>query len=143
MGIMKRLLSYKGCDVRQEDGDCTFSPDTGGAVQVLAGSAEHWEQLTESHREKVERLACRDAQRKEAAATAAAQQYYSQFPFRPNLNPRSLRLAKARYTASLFAWVAALADRKSFACKRSCTWDLGAFTITVCCLRYNSFAFFA
>ena len=55
----------------------------------------------ETPAQRAERLAVQDAARVAAARQAIGEEYYSQFTFRPAINARSRRLAKARNGAAL------------------------------------------
>ncbi|KAL4451782.1 hypothetical protein ABPG75_007444 [Micractinium tetrahymenae] len=72
---------------------CTFRPDTGNAVQVLALSASRAGNLLESPQERYERLALEEAARRTARRAAKEAEVYGSLEFRPQLNPRSLAMA--------------------------------------------------
>ncbi|PRW56897.1 hypothetical protein C2E21_4317 [Chlorella sorokiniana] len=74
---------------------CTFRPDTGNAVQVLALSAARAGQVLESEQERYERLAGEEAARLAAKRAAKEAEVYGSMDFKPQLNPRSLALAPA------------------------------------------------
>jgi hypothetical protein len=86
----------------QEDQECTFYPVTVRAELSAAGAtcAGHMGARgaapAETYLERVERLACQDAQRVEAARAAQSHLYYSQFTFQPEINPRSRRIGRVR-----------------------------------------------
>ncbi|KAK9839459.1 hypothetical protein WJX81_003613 [Elliptochloris bilobata] len=71
----------------QDDGACTFTPDIGSTSAC-------WERGPEVAADAAERLAIEARRRVEAARSAAADAYYSQFSFRPRLCARSLQLAR-------------------------------------------------
>ena len=74
---------------------CSFRPDTGNAVQVLALSASRAGNLAESEAERCERMAGREAARIGARRAAKEAELYGELRFAPQLNPRSTALAPA------------------------------------------------
>lgn len=97
------LLLYKSfCSVvpliwypahEQEERECTFCPATGNTDSVLAASHLAG-RLTESAEDRTERLAFKDAESREYNRDALGKHLYSQFTFRPEINPISKRIAK-------------------------------------------------
>lgn len=83
------------CPVPQGTQACTFRPDTGNAVEVLAFS-ERAGNLLETEAERCERMARQEAERLEARRAAKEKEIYGGLDFKPQLNPRSLRMAKVR-----------------------------------------------
>lgn len=53
---------------------------------------------------QAERLAIADKERVESARAAAAHEYYSQFPFQPQINERSRQLVRVRACVTLHAF---------------------------------------
>lgn len=85
--------------VPQVDGDCTFCPATGAATQVLALSSRA-DRLFETSEERFSRLSVEDAAVLRAKHAAKRAELEAELPFRPTLNPRSLRLAEERREAA-------------------------------------------
>lgn len=90
----KRELAARRAAVAAASEACTFRPDTGNAVEVLAQSdARSW-QLLESKTERCERMAREEAERQAARRAAREAEVYGALEFRPTLNPRSLAIGK-------------------------------------------------
>ncbi|GAB4819424.1 hypothetical protein N2152v2_006470 [Parachlorella kessleri] len=90
----KRDLKQRQLQAEQDAQSCTFRPDTGNAVEVLAFS-ERAGNLLETEAERYERMALDEAARLEAKRAAKEQEIYGGMNFKPRLNPKSLRMAKS------------------------------------------------
>lgn len=66
---------------------------------MLAASAATAGLLAETIDERAQRLAVEDARRVAASRAAAGDEYYSQFTYQPQINPRSKKLSKVRVWA--------------------------------------------
>ncbi|KAA0157251.1 hypothetical protein FNF27_04976 [Cafeteria roenbergensis] len=73
---------------------CTFKPATRGAGALLAMTRP--ELAGESERDRADRLATGDAERARKLKAAISDEYYSQFSFKPAINPLSRQLGRAR-----------------------------------------------
>eukprot|EP00884_Botryococcus_braunii_P022995 jgi/Botrbrau1/937/Bobra.0167s0048.1 len=84
-----------------EDRQCTFHPETMQADFAAAAAARGCKFRAETYLERVERLACADAQRVKSAREAQEHLYYSQFTFHPEINPRSRWIGRRAEAADL------------------------------------------
>ncbi|KAI7837508.1 hypothetical protein COHA_008644 [Chlorella ohadii] len=92
---LRKQLKQRAAVAAADTEACTFRPDTGNAVQVLALSAARAGQVLESEQERYERLAGEEAARLAAKRAAKEAEVYGSLAFKPQLNPRSLALAPA------------------------------------------------
>eukprot|EP00887_Chlorella_sp_A99_P007842 scaffold20.g7842.t1 len=73
---------------------CTFSPDTGNAVEVLAQSAQA-AHLLESSEQRCQRMGWEEAERLRARRAAKEAEVYGGMDFKPQLNQQSLLIGKS------------------------------------------------
>ena len=98
-GFLERQREYvEKCHRRieeqraQEDDECTFTPDTGSAANILRKS-KHVRELLEKPDERAARLAFTDAERKRMTQRVLEYRHYEQFTHEPELNEKSRKLA--------------------------------------------------
>ncbi|GMH44293.1 hypothetical protein BSKO_12227 [Bryopsis sp. KO-2023] len=87
--------------IELEDQECTFSPYTGSADDVLAASRLAG-RLAETVEDRVERLAFKDAESRDCNRDALAKQHYSECTFHPEINPNSKKLGKSKTVEDLY-----------------------------------------
>lgn len=92
---MRRAANERAASAAADADACTFRPDTGNAVQVLALSATRAGNLLENERERYERMAGEEGDRLAAKRAAKEAEVYGGMDFRPQLNRRSLAMAPA------------------------------------------------
>lgn len=108
--LRKQLKQRAAAAVADADA-CTFRPNTGNAVQVLALSAARAGQVLETEQQRYERLAGEEAARLAAKRAAKEAEVYGGMEFKPQLNRRSLALAPAG-SGGVQALAGPVADRQ-------------------------------
>jgi hypothetical protein len=101
---------------QREEEKKLFQPTTSEANDILLSARSA--RLHESELERTERLAYVDAKRREALITQLAQQHYSQYTHKPQIDPISAQLARSKTHAELSANASGKALKATLAKKR-------------------------
>jgi hypothetical protein len=76
--------------------ECTFKPQVNETSEILVEVKQERDGRKESLREKFERLSKEDQRKKDATQEKIKQNFYSQFKYKPEINPLSKTLVRSR-----------------------------------------------